>query len=137
MREADLNRDRGGPSQMPHRVFLVEDNSLIRQTMAEMLEELSDTEVVAWADTEDAAIAGMQGVQWDVALVDLFLTQGSGLGVARAFGRRPANQRLYIVSNYATADIRERCSHLGIDGIFDKSTELDRLLEVLKDAPCS
>ncbi|WP_326540434.1 response regulator [Pseudorhodoferax sp.] len=120
---------------MPHRVFLVEDNPLIRQTMTEMLEELSDSTVVAWADGEDEAVAGMQKVEWDVALIDLFLVQGSGLGVARAFAQRSTAQRVFIVSNYATTDIRERCSHLSIDGIFDKSTELDRLLDVLQATP--
>ena len=119
-------------NSMPFRVFLVEDNPLIRQSMTELLEELTDAQVVAWADGEDAAVLEMARVEWDVALVDLFLLQGSGLGVARAFSKRPFTQRLYVVSNYATNAIRERCNHLNIDGIFDKSTELDRLLEALK-----
>ncbi len=116
---------------MPLRIFLVEDNPLIRQTMQDMLEEVLGARVVAWADTEAGAIEAMRRTEWDVALVDLFLSQGSGIGVARAFERRGAGQRLYVVSNYATPSIRERCARAAVDGIFDKSTELDRLLEVL------
>lgn len=120
---------------MPLRIFLVEDNILIRQTMQEMLEEVLGAQVVAWADGENAAIDALRHTAWDVALIDLFLKQGSGLGVARALERRDAGQRIYVLSNYATPSIRERCSAIAIDGIYDKSTELDLLLEVLAQLP--
>lgn len=120
---------------MPLRIFLVEDNPLIRETMQEMLQEVLGAQVVAWAETEADAIEGMRRTSWDVALIDLFLMQGSGIGVARAFEQRETSQRLYVVTNYATPSIRERCSSILIDGVFDKSTELDRLLEVLAHAP--
>ncbi|KQP49837.1 response regulator [Pseudorhodoferax sp. Leaf274] len=116
---------------MIQRVFLVEDNPLIRSSMVEMMEELVDAKVVGWAETELQAIAAMRSMAWDVAVVDLFLASGSGIGVARAFADRPAAQRLFVATNYATPDIRERCSHLRVDAIFDKSTELDRLVEAL------
>lgn len=117
---------------MPIRIFLVEDNPLIRQTMQEMLEEVVGAQVVGWADGEAGAIDAMRRADWDVALVDLFLLQGSGVGVARAFGERPPDQRVYVVTNYATPSMRERCALAGVDGLFDKSTELDALLEVLQ-----
>ncbi|MGC3986239.1 MAG: response regulator [Pseudorhodoferax sp.] len=120
---------------MQLRIVLVEDNPLIRQSMQEMLEEVLGAQVVAWADGEDAAIETLRRTAWDVALVDLFLLQGSGLGVARAFEQRGAGQRVYVLSNYATPSIRERCAALRIDGIYDKSTELDRLLEALGQLP--
>ncbi|RCW64724.1 response regulator receiver domain-containing protein [Pseudorhodoferax soli] len=129
--EASLPND-SGLSPMPQRVFLVEDNPLIRQTMTEMLEDVAGACVVAWADSEQPAIAQMRREPWDVALVDLFLREGSGLGVARAFMQRAAHQRLYVVTNYATPDIRERCMRQRVDGVFDKSTELDRLLAALE-----
>jgi DNA-binding NarL/FixJ family response regulator len=113
------------------RIFLVEDNPLIRTMLAEMLDELANAQVVAWAESERAAIAAMKTTEWDVALVDLFLTEGSGLGVAHAFMDRPAHQRLFVVSNYATKDMRERCRSHKVDATFDKSTELDQLLEAL------
>lgn len=116
---------------MPLRIFLVEDNPLIRTMLTEMLDEVVGAQVVAWAESERRAIETMKTVEWDVALVDLFLTEGSGLGVAQAFIGRPAHQRLFVVSNYATADIRDRCRAYDVDGTFDKSTELDQLLEAL------
>ena len=33
-----------------------------------------------------------------------------------------------VLTNYATAEMREACSRLGADRIFDKSSELEELL---------
>lgn len=116
---------------MAIRVFLVEDNAVIRDSLIEALADILHVEVVGWAEDEGAAISSMRTRDWDVALVDLFLKQGSGLGVARAFSGRGPAQQLFVVTNYATADMRRRCSELGADALFDKSVELDALVEAI------
>jgi hypothetical protein len=35
---------------------------------------------------------------------------------------------MVVFSNYATREIRSRCAQLGVDAVFDKSTEIDALL---------
>jgi two-component system, OmpR family, response regulator len=34
-----------------------------------------------------------------------------------------------VLSNHATNDMRWRCSQLGADAVFDKSTEIDALVD--------
>ena len=67
--------------------------------------------------------------KWDLAILDLFLKQGSGLGVLAACRDRKPTQKIVVLSNYATADIRQRCAQLGVDAVFDKSNEIDALVE--------
>jgi DNA-binding NarL/FixJ family response regulator len=38
--------------------------------------------------------------------------------------------KVLVLTNYATADIRQRCLRLGADAVFDKSTEIEGFLEV-------
>lgn len=118
---------------MAKRVFLVEDNPIIRESLTEAIEDLSAACVVGWAATEQDACEHLNRLSeaWDVALVDLFLLQGSGLGVVRQLRGRAAHQKVYVVSNYATNDIRDRAARLGADAVFDKSTELDALIDHL------
>jgi ActR/RegA family two-component response regulator len=61
--------------------------------------------------------------------VDLFLRQGSGLGVLAACRDRRAGQKMVVLSNYATPDVRMRCAQLGVDAVFDKSNEIDALVD--------
>jgi DNA-binding NarL/FixJ family response regulator len=113
------------------RTFFVEDNVTIRENLIGTLEELACIRALGWADNEGDARAWLQrsGGDWDLAIVDLFLRRGSGLGVLEAFrGRRP-RQRVVVLSNYATTDMRKRCSQLGADAVFDKSNEIDALID--------
>lgn len=107
--------------------ILVEDNELIRETLIPAMEELAGVRVIAFATTQDEGVRLLAQHQdeWRVAVVDLFLEQGSGLGVVRASQGRRADQKVVVLSNYATAQMRRSCLELGADAIFDKSTELD------------
>ena len=112
------------------KTFLVEDNPTIRENLISTLEELAPIESVGSAQTAEEGAAWLSGGQrcWDLAIVDLFLKSGTGLRVLQACQGRPACQKVVVVSNYATREMRLRCAELGADAIFDKSTEIDALL---------
>lgn len=113
------------------KTYLVEDNPTIRENLIATLEELVDIDAVGTADSENDAKAWLLANpdKWDLAILDLFLKQGSGLGVLAACRDRKPSQKIVVLSNYATADIRQRCAHLGVDAVFDKSNEIDALVE--------
>lgn len=113
------------------KTYIVEDNPTIRENLIGTLEELACIDAVGTAETENEGKAWLsaQGKKWDLAIVDLFLKQGSGLGVLAACRDRNPWQKVVVLSNYATADIRQRCSQLGVDAVFDKSNEIDALVD--------
>lgn len=113
------------------KTFIVEDNPTIRENLIGTLEELADVQIAATADTENEAKVWMHANAdgWNLAIVDLFLKQGSGLGVLSACRNRASTQKVVVLSNYATADIRQRCAQLGVDAVFDKSNEIDALVD--------
>lgn len=113
------------------KTYIVEDNPTIRENLIGTLEELAGIDAVGTAETEDEGKAWLAENRndWDLAIVDLFLKQGSGLGVLAACRDRPATQKVVVLSNYATADIRQRCAQLGVDAVFDKSNEIDALVD--------
>jgi two-component system, OmpR family, response regulator len=111
--------------------YIVEDSQTIRENLISTLEEIAPVKVVGFADTEKEANRWLadHGGAWQLAIVDLFLREGSGLGVLRSCQKRNARQKVVVLTNYATQDIRERCAELGSDAVFDKSNELDQLLD--------
>lgn len=119
------------------KTYIVEDNPVIRESLIVTLEELAPVKVVGTAVDEFTA------VQWltqpdnhaDLVIVDIFLKAGSGLGVLRAASGLAHRQRLVVLSNYATADIRRKCLELGADRVFDKSNEIDALIEYCAQLP--
>jgi two-component system, OmpR family, response regulator len=113
------------------RTYIVEDNATIRENLIGTLEELASVRSLGWSETEKDARAWIAAHhrEWDLLIVDLFLKQGSGLGVLEACQQRGREQRVVVLSNYATADMRKRCAQLGADAVFDKSNEIDALVD--------
>jgi len=113
------------------KTYIVEDNPTIRENLIGTLEELASINAVGSAETENEGKAWLAENRddWDLAIVDLFLKQGSGLGVLASCRDRPSRQKVVVLSNYATADIRQRCAQLGVDAVFDKSNEIDALVD--------
>ncbi|MBS0293084.1 MAG: response regulator [Proteobacteria bacterium] len=116
---------------MKLRTYIVEDNATIRENLIGTLEELAEVQAVGMAETEDEGKQWLtaHSTHWDLAIVDLFLRQGSGLGVLAACRDRLSAQKMVVLSNYATPDVRMRCAQLGVDAVFDKSNEIDALVD--------
>lgn len=121
----------------PLKTYIVEDNPLIRESLIATLDELVSIEVVGVAQDEATAVQWLTrtGHDADLVIVDIFLKAGSGLGVlraakaARSAQASQARRKLVVLSNYATPDIRRQCLVLGADRVFDKSNDIDELIQ--------
>ena len=113
------------------RIFLVEGDPATRKRLAEWFLDQKNARLVGIAATEDDAKNWLSKHRsaWDLAVVDLFLEQGSGLAVVQGCRDRSLKQKLIVLSDYATPEIRERSMILGADGVYDRTTELDEFLD--------
>jgi two-component system, OmpR family, response regulator len=113
------------------RIFLVEDSQMIRISLMDMLTDLVDARLVGIAEQQSDAIEwlGEHPDGWDVAIVDIFLKRGSGLPVLSACAGRSPQQRVLVLSNYATPEVRTQALRLGVDRVFDKSQDVDALID--------
>ncbi len=121
------------------KTYLVEDNKTIRDNLIATLEDLANIETVGHASTESAAAHWLEthNHEWDLAIVDIFLQEGSGLGVLEKLRQRNPDQHLVVLSNYATPGMRERCTLLGANQVFDKSQDIDALIDYCVDRASS
>ena len=113
------------------KTFIVEDNAVIRDKLISALEEMAAIQVVGFAANEAEALNWLLPGprRCDLVIIDIFLRQGSGLGVLRALADSGLLVHRVVLTNYATADMRRRCSELGAHRVFDKSHELDGLID--------
>ncbi|KIN92457.1 response regulator [Thauera sp. SWB20] len=126
------------PATVPAlRVVLVEDSAMLRGMLCEMLAELDGVGVVAEAEDEQGALAALEAQRPDLAIIDLELRAGSGLGVLRQLQAEPerfGRPRAVVFSNYGHAPVRARCEQLGVERFFDKSFQLDELIDFVQGA---
>lgn len=119
----------------PLKVFVVEDSAVIRENLIAALEEMAPVQVVGSAAGERVALNWLKDHDPEVQMViiDIFLKEGSGLGVLRGAHQLPTPKTLVVLSNYATPDMRRRCLELGASRVFDKSSEIDALVQYCRD----
>ena len=123
---------------MPVRVFLVEDMKGLQAVIVDLLDSIGNSSVVKSVTTEAEANLWLAENPhgWDLAIVDLVLEQGTGLGVIDKGRHRPGSSRMIVFSDYVTPGIHRHCMALGADaaiskadlpGLIDYCTDLARL----------
>ena len=78
-----------------YRVLLVEDNAIISELMAELLEGLNCTVSIA-SDGQEAVEVVSTG-EWDIVLMDVFMRGLNGIEATRLIKRNKSLQHLPIV----------------------------------------
>lgn len=105
------------------RVFLVEDLASTQGLMHELFSSLGGFRIVATAVTEAEANLWLEenADGWDLAMIDLVLEQGTGMGVIARARSLPTAGKILVFSSYASPGVRSHCLRLGADAVFDKS----------------
>ncbi|MBA2672736.1 response regulator [Ramlibacter sp.] len=114
---------------MPIRVFLVEDSRHMHGLMEDLLSALGDFQMVATAPTEAEAKLWLEEHPggWDLAVLDLILEQGSGMGVIPRC-KAQGGGKVVVFSDYATPGVSRHCLKLGADAVFQKSGEMQAFI---------
>jgi two-component system OmpR family response regulator len=115
-------------------MFLVEDDPHIRDQLIALTQTSLGAEIVGLAETEHDALVWLHSHQgaWKVAVVDLFLKEGTGFGIlSKLNGYRSG--KVVVLTNSATTENKAYSMCLGADAFFDKTSELEEFLEYCRD----
>ena len=121
----------GGGDRRSLKIFVIEDNVVLRQLIIEALNDIPLVDIVFYADNEVSATNWLSSNDsaWDLAVVDLHLRQGSGVGALSWCTTRRPDQRVVVLSGELSDEIRRQCIALHADAVFDKATEMNDFLD--------
>lgn len=120
-------------SSRPLRVLLVEDSLLIRKHLVALLEDVDGVTVCGEVDTEADALTALRIGRFDAVVVDLQLREGSGFGVLQHLKLHHPDLLSIVLTNSNTAAMRARSLALGAHHFLDKSSEFERVAELLEE----
>jgi len=112
-------------------IFLVEDSDLVRQRLQAMLSQLPGAHVGGHATEPQSAIRDILAQKPDVVVLDLKLDGGSGFDVLKEVHEREPGIDFYMLSNFSSEPYRRYALRLGALDFFDKSSEFERVRDVL------
>lgn len=114
-------------------VFIVDDLPSMRARLAEFITDIPGATVVGAAGTAGDAIAGILHTHPACVLLDYKLAGGTGVDVLQAVQARTLDTVFVVLTNSPDPQYRRACIEAGADHFFDKSTEFERIGEVLQE----
>ena len=84
-----------------YRVLLVDDHEVVRQGIKALLENQSEINVVGEADSVKSAVSQARWLQPDVIVMDVRLTDGSGIEATREIRAAQPKTRVLMLTSFA------------------------------------
>ena len=114
------------------RLLIVDDSEIIRERLKTVLSEVPKVETISQAKDQQEARELMGKLNPDVVIVDIQMPGGSGINLLREVKKGQKPPMLIVLTNQSYPQYRRKCMEAGVDFFFDKSTEFDKIAEVLK-----
>ena len=114
------------------RVLIADDSDFLVKRLAATLGQISGIEVAGRAGTVAEASEAVRNLKPDVVILDIGMPGGSGIDVLEGMKKDRLNAVVIVLTNYGLPEYRKRCMESGARFFFDKSTEFERVSEVLR-----
>jgi DNA-binding NarL/FixJ family response regulator len=114
------------------KVLLVDDSALVRERLREMISNVEGVETIVEAHNGLEAMSCVRKMDPDVVILAIQTPKKSGIDVLQEIKRDKPSCKIMVLTNYPYREYRKKCMELGADFFFDKSTEFDKIPEVLK-----
>lgn len=115
-----------------HRVFIVDDHPLVREGLANLINQQSDVTVCGEAEDSASAMSGIQALQPDVILVDISLKNESGLELVKTLKNQYPDLAVIVISMHDEALYAERALHAGARGYVMKRETTKNVLTAIR-----
>jgi len=111
-----MNSGTSGTAANKHRVFIVDDHPLVREGLTNLINRQSDLIVCGEAKDSAEAIDGIAKEQPDVAIIDISLTNESGLELIKHLVKQFPQVALVVLSMHDEGLYAERALSAGARG---------------------
>jgi DNA-binding NarL/FixJ family response regulator len=115
-------------------VLIIDDSPLLRERLAKRIDALEGIHVVGEADTVASAIDLFRKLTPTAVVLDMQMPGGTGLEVLDIIKSERPKTIVMVLTNYPLPQLKKKSVMIGADYFFDKSTEFDRIVEVLRAA---
>lgn len=115
------------------KVMIVEDSDEIRKRIKGLLSELENVTVIAEADCATDAIKFGAKYLPEVMILDInLLGNDTGFLVLKEMKKILPSLITIVLTNFSTAQYKNKSAELGADYFFDKSNEFNEMVNTLK-----
>jgi DNA-binding NarL/FixJ family response regulator len=113
-------------------VLIVDDHPVVREGLAMQLATQPDLQLCGEAEDVPGALALLESVRPDVAIIDISLKNGNGIDLIRRIRDRNDSVRILVWSMYPENLYAERALRAGAQGYLHKGRATRQLLDAIR-----
>jgi DNA-binding NarL/FixJ family response regulator len=114
------------------KLLIADDSEVFVHRLESTLAEVTGIEIVGYANNVPDALQEIRKEQPDVVILGLGLQGGSSIDVLEALKEDQFKTIVIVLSNCSFPQYRKKCLRSGARFFFDKSTEFEKVAEVLR-----
>jgi DNA-binding NarL/FixJ family response regulator len=114
------------------KIFIVDDSDIIVKRVKILLSAFEELEFIGQASNANDAVEAILKLKPDVVVLDIRLVGGNGMKVLERIKKEEPSPLVIMLTNYPYPQYREKCRHLGAEYFFDKVTETESFVKLLK-----
>ena len=114
------------------KVFIVDDSRAFRKELINLLSKLKEVEIVGQAQDSVKAMEAIQRLKPDAVILGIPIPGGNGIRLVKNIKKDKLAPIVIILTHYPYRQYRKKYMDAGADFFFDKSTEFEKVIEVLK-----
>jgi DNA-binding NarL/FixJ family response regulator len=115
-----------------YRVFIVDDHPLVREGLANLINQQTDLNVCGEAEDSSSALSGIQTTEAEIVLVDISLKNESGLELVKTLTNQFPDVAVIVLSMHDEALYAERALHAGARGYVMKRETTKNVLTAIR-----
>ena len=114
------------------KIFIVDDSELVVERVRALISNIEGLEFIGHATNANDAVEAILKQEPDVVILDIRLIGKNGMNVLERIKKGQAPPVVIIFTNYPDPQYRKKCRELGAEYFFDKVTEIESFIKVLK-----
>lgn len=115
-------------------ILLVEDSTLIQQTITQLLSECEALRVGDIVRTSQEAVQLLNAQSYDMVIADIELEKGTGFDVVKFINSKEfpfPKPEVVMLTNHGNSYYRSLAKNLNVKYFFDKSMQFDECIELV------
>jgi len=118
------------------KVLIVDDSNIVVERLSEIISEMTSVAPVLISNSFNEAVELINVELPDVILLDIQLPGKNGIELLSFVKSNYPQIKIIIVTNRASAYYRDLCREMGANSFIDKSTEFERIPELIETLCC-
>lgn len=120
------------PDKKASKVLLVDDHPIVRQGLAQLLEQSDDLSVCGEASSAKTALEAIESLRPDIVIVDILLKGENGIELIKKIKSQFGKLPVLVMSMYDESLYAERALRAGARGYIMKEEATDKMLTAIR-----